>query len=151
MEGLHRLGVQAALLIWITAFFSNWQRAVRIGGSLSDWKTLYASCSFTYYESYWCWRSLALGELCLQGHKIITNPLWIFWPRKWPLIKLKNINLGKPDTQKHYPSKGEGTPAITEGKIKLTGGKGGTNVSDCLVMRGRWPCALLPWLTLPVT
>ena len=36
----------------------------------------YASCSFTYYESYWCWRSLALGELCLLGHKIITNPLW---------------------------------------------------------------------------
>ena len=27
------------------------------------------------------------------------------------LIKLKHIKLGKPDTQEHYPSKGEGTPA----------------------------------------
>ena len=37
---------------------------------------LYASCSFAYYESNWCWRSLALDELCLLGHKIIRNPLW---------------------------------------------------------------------------
>ena len=27
-------------------------------------------------------------------------------------IKSKHIKLGKPDTQEHYPSKGEGTPAI---------------------------------------
>ena len=43
---------------------------------LLNYISIYASCSFTYYESYFCWRSLALGELCLLGHKIITNPLW---------------------------------------------------------------------------
>ena len=39
--------------------------------------TIFASCSFTHYESYGYWRSLALGELCLLGHKIITNTLWV--------------------------------------------------------------------------
>ena len=81
-------------------------------------------------------RSLALGELCLLGHKIITTQFGIFWPREWLFIKLKHIKLGKPDTQEHYPSKGEGTPAIPFGKIKLTGGKGGKNVSD-------WSCILI--------
>ena len=28
------------------------------------------------------------------------------------LIKLKHIKLKKTDTEEHYPSKGEGTPAI---------------------------------------
>ena len=78
-----------------------------------------------------------MGELCLLGHKIITNLLWDIF------IKLKHIKLGKPDTQEHYPIKGEDTPVTPEGKIKLTGGKGGKNVSDCLVMRGRRPCASL--------
>ena len=84
-----------------------------------------------------------MGELCLLGHKMITNPLWDIWPREWPFIKLKHIKLGKPDTQEHYPSKGKGTPAIPLGKIRLTGEKGGKNVSDCLVMRRRKPCASL--------
>ena len=34
----------------------------------------------------------------------------VFWPREWPFIRLKYIKLGKPDTQEHYASKGEGTP-----------------------------------------
>ena len=45
-----------------------------------------------------------MGELCLLGHKIITNLLWDIF------IKLKHIKLGKPDTQEHYPIKGEDTP-----------------------------------------
>ena len=35
-------------------------------------------------------------------------------------IKIKHVKLGKPDTQEHYPNKGEGTPAIPYGKMFLT-------------------------------
>ena len=85
-----------------------------------------------------------MGELCLPGQKIITNPLWNILATGVAFFKLKHIKLGKPDTQEHYLSKGEGTPAIPYGKIKLTGGKGGESVYDYLVMRGRRPCASLP-------
>ena len=39
-----------------------------------------------------------------------------FWLWKWPFIQLKHIMLGKPDTQEHYPSKGEGTLATAQSK-----------------------------------
>ena len=35
------------------------------------------------------------------------------------IIKLKHIKLGKPDTQEHYPSKGEGTPATAQSKERV--------------------------------
>ena len=84
-------------------------------------KAFCASCSFAYYDSYWCWRSLALGELCLLWHKIITNPLWDILATGVAVIKLKHIKLGKPDTQEHYPSKGEGTPATAQSKERVKG------------------------------
>ena len=34
---------------------------------------------------------------------------------------LKHIKLGKPDTQEHYPSKGEGTPATAQSKERVNG------------------------------
>ena len=37
------------------------------------------------------------------------------------IIKLKHIKLGKPDTQEHYPSKGEGTPATAQSKERVKG------------------------------
>ena len=40
MEELGRLEVNHALLSWIAALLTNWQQAVRIGGTSSDWKTL---------------------------------------------------------------------------------------------------------------
>ena len=36
-------------------------------------------------------------------------------------IKLKHIKLGKPDTQEHCPSKGEGTPATAQSKERVKG------------------------------
>ena len=72
--------------------------------------------------------SISLGELCLLGHKIITNPLHV-----WDILATgvavflskACIKLGQPDTQEHYPSKGEGTPTIPCSKIKLMGRKAG--------------------------
>ena len=40
MEDLGKLDVHSTLLTWISAFLTNQQQAVRIGGNLSDWKTL---------------------------------------------------------------------------------------------------------------
>ena len=40
MEELGKLDVHPTLLTWISAFLTNQQQAVRIGGTLSDWKTL---------------------------------------------------------------------------------------------------------------
>ena len=45
----------------------------------------------------------------------------IFWPREWPLIKLKHIKLGKPEKQEHYPSKSEGTPATAKSNERVKG------------------------------
>ena len=53
---------------------------------------------------------LWVSSVCWDAKESQTH-CGIFWPREWPFIKLKHITLGKPDTQEHYPSKGEGTPA----------------------------------------
>ena len=36
-------------------------------------------------------------------------------------MKLKHIKLGKPDTQEHHPSKGEGTLATAQSKERVKG------------------------------
>ena len=54
--------------------------------------------------------SLWVSSVCWDTKKSQSH-YGIFWPREWPFIKLKHIKLGKLDTQEHYPSKGEGTPA----------------------------------------
>ena len=56
----------------------------------------------------------------IGGVSLWVSSVGILWPREWPFIKLKHIKLGKPDTQEHYPSKGESTPAIPYGKMFLT-------------------------------
>ena len=39
MQELIKLNIHPALLNWITAFLTNRKQAVRIGGTLSDWKS----------------------------------------------------------------------------------------------------------------
>ena len=73
-------------------------------------KAFCASCSFAYYESYWCWRSLALGELCLLWHKIITNPLWDILATGVAVIKLKLIKLGNQIHKNIIPVKVKALP-----------------------------------------
>ena len=63
--------------------------------------------------------SLWASSVCCD--KIITNPLWDILATGVAVIKLKHIKLGKPDTQEHYPSKGEGTPATAQSKERVKG------------------------------
>ena len=62
-----------------------------------------------------------------------------FWPQGWPFILFKHIQLGNPDTQKDYPSKGEGTTAIWESKLEEKKGVGweGKMFHDFLVTVSR--------------
>ena len=50
---------------------------------------------------------------------VITNPLWDILATGGPFIKKKHIKLGKPDTEEHYPSKGEGTTATAQSKERV--------------------------------
>ena len=57
-----------------------------------------------------------MGELCLLGHKIITNLLWDVLAMGVAVYLIKVYKAGKPDTQEHCPSKVEGTPATAQSK-----------------------------------